>query len=286
MTENIKPHSLDSPAVANALNVNPALGLSSSQVEERRKDSGPNILQSIRPRPAWRILVDQFASLIVALLGVAAAVAWTTGDVVEAVAILVVLVLNALVGFGTEWQAGRALDALRRQAHATARVRRNGAERSIDAEALVPGDIIILNGGDRVPADARLFEAAALRTEESALTGESVTVNKSAEPARAETLIAERHSMLYLGTTIAAGRAIAIVTATGASTELGHIGRLVAEAPDESTPLEIRLNELGHRLVYIVLAIALAGIGIGGALYSFGNRERSATAHPAAARPH
>ena len=122
MTEDIKPHSLDAPAVAHALNVNPALGLSSSQVEERRKDSGPNILQSIRPRPAWRILVDQFASLIVALLGAAAAVAWMTGDVVEAAAILIVLVLNALVGFGTEWQAGRALDALRRQAHATARV--------------------------------------------------------------------------------------------------------------------------------------------------------------------
>ena len=103
MTENIKPHSLDAPAVAYALNVNPALGLSSSQVEERRKTSGPNILQSIRPRPAWRILLDQFASLIVALLGAAAAVAWMTGDVVEAVAILIVLVLNALVGFGTEW---------------------------------------------------------------------------------------------------------------------------------------------------------------------------------------
>jgi Ca2+-transporting ATPase len=258
MTENIKPYSLAAPAVAYALNVNPALGLSSSQVEERRKTSGPNILQSIRPRPAWRILLDQFASLIVALLGAAAAVAWMTGDVVEAVAILIVLVLNALVGFGTEWQAGRALDSLRRQAPATARVRRDGAERSIDAEGLVPGDIIILNGGDRVPADSRLLEAAALRTEESSLTGESATVNKSAEPAKVESLIAERHSMLYLGTTIAAGRAVAIVTATGASTELGHIGRLVAEAPDESTPLEIRLNELGHRLVYIVLAIALA----------------------------
>ena len=184
MTENIEPYSLDAPAVAYALNVNPALGLSSSQVEERRKDSGPNILQSIRPRPAWRILLDQFASLIVALLGAAAAVAWMTGDVVEAVAILIVLVLNALVGFGTEWQAGRALDALRRQAPATARVRRDGAERSIDAEGLVPGDIIILNGGDRVPADARLLEAAALRAEESSLTGESTTVNKSAEPAK------------------------------------------------------------------------------------------------------
>ena len=257
MTEDIKPHSLDAPAVAHALNVNPVLGLSSSQVEERRKDFGPNILQSIRPRPAWRILADQFASLIVALLGAAAAVAWMTGDVVEAVAILIVLVLNALVGFGTEWQAGRALDALRRQAHATARVRRDGVERSVDAEALVPGDVIVLNGGDRVPADARIIEASALRAEESALTGESTTVSKSPEAVAVEAPIAERRSMVYLGTTVAAGRAVAVVTATGARTELGHIGRLVAEAPDESTPLEIRLNELGHRLVYIVLAIAV-----------------------------
>ncbi len=258
MPENAKPHSLDATAVAHALNVNPAQGLSSSQVEERRKKYGSNVLQSIRPRPAWRILVDQFASLIVALLGAAAAIAWVTGDVVESVAILIVLVLNALVGFGTEWQAGRALDALRRQAHTTARVRRDGAERRVDAEALVPGDVVVLNGGDRVPADARILEAAALRAEESALTGESSAVNKSAEVASAEVPIADRHSMLYLGTTIAAGHAIAVVTATGASTELGHIGRLVAEAPDESTPLEIRLNELGHRLVYVVLAIAVA----------------------------
>jgi P-type Ca2+ transporter type 2C len=257
MFGNAKPHSLDATAVAHALNVNPPQGLNSGTVEERRKNYGSNILQSIRPRPAWRILADQFASLIVALLSVAAAVAWLTGDVVEAVAILIVLVLNALVGFSTEWQAGRALDALRRQAHTTARVRRDGVELSVDAEDLVPSDIVILNSGDRVPADARIIEAAALRAEESALTGESAPVNKSAEVVSAEAPIAERHSMLYLGTTIAAGRAVAIVTATGASTELGHIGRLVAEAPDESTPLEIRLNELGHRLVYIVLAIAV-----------------------------
>ena len=117
MTEDIKPHSLDAPAVAYALNVNPALGLSSSQVEERRKTPARTFCRAFaraRPGVSW---LDQFASLIVALLGAAAAVAWMTGDVVEAVAILIVLVLNALVGFGTEWQAGRALDALRRQAH-------------------------------------------------------------------------------------------------------------------------------------------------------------------------
>ena len=116
---------------------------------------------------------------MIALLAVAALISWLTGDVLEAIAILVVLVINALVGFITEWQAGRALDALRRQTRMTTRVRRDGVEISIDAEDLVPGDIIILNAGDRVPADARLFECYRLQTEESALTGESTPVDKA-----------------------------------------------------------------------------------------------------------
>jgi len=251
-----EPHAAQAPLVAEALGVNPAAGLGSAEVEVRRARYGTNAIQTIRPRSAWRILFDQFASLVVALLAAAAIVAWATSDLVEALAILVVLVVNALVGFATEWQAGRALDALRRQARTIARVRRGGREATVDAVELVPGDVVILNAGDRVPADARLIEAPGLRTEESALTGESATVEKSTEPVAAAALLAERHSMLYLGTSIAAGRALAIVTATGAATELGRIGRLVASAPDEATPLERRLGQLGRRLVYIVLGIA------------------------------
>ena len=182
--------------------------------------------------------------------------AWARGDLIDAGAILVVLIVNALVGFGTEWQAHRALDALRRQTLTTARVRRDGRELKVDAIELVPGDVVILNAGDRVPADARLHEAASLRAGESALTGESAPVNKSIEPAPSDAPLAERYSMLYLGTTLTAGRAVALVTATGVNTELGHIGRLVAESPEEATPLEKRMAELGRRLVYIVLAIA------------------------------
>ncbi|HYJ84818.1 MAG TPA: HAD-IC family P-type ATPase, partial [Pyrinomonadaceae bacterium] len=152
------------------------------EVNQRHLLYGPNALQKIRPRPAWRLLVDQFTSIVIALLAVAAAVAWVTGDVLEAIAILVVLVINALVGFVTEWQASRALDALRRQARTTTRVRRGGLETTVDAEELVPGDIIVLNAGDRVPADARLLEASRLQTEESALTGESTTVDKEVVP--------------------------------------------------------------------------------------------------------
>ena len=241
--------------VAEAFDVDWRQGITSVEAAERRVRYGANALQTIRSRPAWRILLDQFASLVVALLAVAAGVALATGDIVDALAILAVLVINALVGFATEWQAGRALDALRRQSCTTARVRRDGQETTVAAEELVPGDIIIMSAGDRVPADARLIESASLRVEESALTGESATVNKSPQPVAFNALLAERSSMLYLGTSICAGRAIALVTATGAHTELGRLGKLVASAKDETTPLKRKLDELGRRLVYIVLVI-------------------------------
>jgi Ca2+-transporting ATPase len=210
----------------------------------------------IQPRPAWRILAHQFASIVIALLAAAAAVAWITADIPEAIAILVVLVINALVGFATEWQANRALAALRRQARTVTRVRRDGLEITVDAEELVPGDVIILNAGDLVPADARLLEAWRLQTEESALTGESTTVEKVVEPVSAANLLAERRSMLYLGTAIVAGRAVALVVATGVNTELGKVGHLVATSSKERSPLETQLAVLGNRLVYIVLVIA------------------------------
>ena len=249
-------HALDAHEVVAVLSSDLARGLTTSEVKQRQLQYGLNAIQEIRPRPAWRILVDQFASIVIALLAAAAVVAWVTGDILEAIAILVVLVINAFVGFVTEWQAGRALDALRQQARTTTRVRRQGIETTIDAEDLVPGDIIILNAGDRVPADARLLEGSRLETEESALTGESTTVDKAVAPVSVDALLAERRSMLYLGTAIAAGRAVALVVETGSNTELGRVGRLVTTSVKERSPLETQLAKLGHRLVYIVLAIA------------------------------
>lgn len=249
-------HALSPGDVLRLLDVNPTSGLTTSQVEPRQRQYGLNVLQRIQPRPAWRVLVDQFASIVIALLAIAALIAWLMGDGAEAIAILVVLVLNAAVGFATEWQAGRALDALRRQSRTRARVRRDGFETTVDAEELVPGDIIILNAGDRVPADARLLEAVRLQAEESALTGESTTVEKSSDAVPVQTPLAERRSMLYLGAAVAAGRAAGVVVSTGAATQLGKIGRLVAAATKERSPLEIELAHLGRRLVYLVLAVA------------------------------
>lgn len=217
------PYALAAAAVAQVQGVNPATGLSRDEAARRLAQFGANAIQQIRPRAAWRLLLDQFASLIIGLLAVAALVAFLTSDVVEGLAIVVVLMLNALIGFAMEWQAGRALDALRRAAHTTARVRRAGRETMLDALALVPGDVVVLNPGDRVPADMRLFEAAGLRTEESALTGESASVEKSVAPVAADAPVAERHSMLYLGTSVTAGRAVAIVTATGGRLNLAAL---------------------------------------------------------------
>ena len=249
-------HALELQDVSLSLKVDPEVGLTAAEVNERQLRYGLNALQQIKSRPAWRVLIDQFASIVIALLAIAAVISWATGDNAEAIAILVVLLLNAAVGFATEWQAGRALDALRRQSRTLTRVRRNGFESTVDAEELVPGDVVILNAGDRVPADARLLEAVRVEAEESALTGESTTVEKSIRAVSVQTPLAERRSMLYLGTAIAAGRAVAIVVNTGASTQLGKIGRLVATSTKERSPLEIQLTQLGRQLVYLVLIIA------------------------------
>jgi Ca2+-transporting ATPase len=249
-------HALEPQAVCEALGVRPETGLPATEVDERQLRYGLNALQRIKPRPAWRLLIDQFRNIVIALLAVASAISWATGDTAEAIAILIVLVLNAAIGFATEWQAGRALEALRQHSHTSSRVRRDGFETTVDAEQLVPGDVIILNAGDRVPADTRLLEAVRLQAEESALTGESATVDKSVEAVPAEAPLAERKSMLYLGTSVAAGRGVAVVVNTGATTQLGKIGRLVVTSTKDRSPLEIQLTQLGRRLVYLVLIIA------------------------------
>lgn len=249
-------HALDPAVVVAALAVNVNQGLEAKLVEERRRSHGLNVIPVERSRSVWQILKGQFVSIVVGLLVVAAAVAAATGDNIEASAILVVLVINAAVGFATEWKAERALSALRGQARTRARVRRDGREISVDAAELVPGDLIVLNAGDYVPADARLLESSQLQTEESALTGESASVGKETAAVASGTALADRRSMVYLGTAISSGHALAAVVATGTETELGKIGRLVALSQKETSPLERRVAELGRRLVVLVLFIA------------------------------
>lgn len=254
---NYVPHAFSEQQTLDAFKVEIAKGLSTLEAGRKLSLDGSNTIEQKAQRTALHIIRDQFASIVVWLLAFAALVALLTENQLEALAILVVLILNAAIGFLIEWRAGRALEALRKATKTSAHVRRDGREQVIDAENLVAGDILILTAGDRAPADARILEAANLRADESTLTGESVSVEKNSRSVSPDAPLAERSSMLYLGTTVVAGHATGIVTATGRKTELGRIGQMVAIGDQVQTPLQHRLENLGKRLVYIVLGIAL-----------------------------
>jgi len=210
------------------------------------------------------ILLAQFRSLIVALLVAATVIAVVMGDFVEAGAILVVIVLNAAIGFFTEWKAQRALSALQKQAVPVANVIRDGTENEIPAAELVPGDVVVLAAGARVPADGRIVESARLQIEEAALTGESLAVTKTSDVLDdKDASLGDRLNMAFLGTTITDGRGRLLVTATGAQTEVGKIGILIDEAVTRATPLEQKLARLGRLLIVIVLTLCAVIVGAG-----------------------
>ena len=197
-------------------------GLTDGEVAERLERYGPNILAEAKQRSILAIIVYQFRSLIVGLLLAAAGVAFAIGDVAESVAILIVILLNAAISFITEWKAASALAGLRKQTVSIARVLRDGVERQIPAGELVPGDVVLLAAGDRVPSDGRIVEHARLQVDESALTGESLPVTKSSSPvADHEALLGDRLSMVHMGTAVTDGRARVMITATGSNTEMG-----------------------------------------------------------------
>lgn len=232
-------------------------GLTATDIEERREKYGPNLLREHKKESVWKILVEQFRSLIIGLLAAAAVVAFWFGEWIEGWAILVVILINAMIGFFTELRAIRSMEALFKLGKVSTRVRRNGQVLEIDADELVPGDIVIIEGGDVITADLRIIASSRLQADESALTGESLPVAKSADPVDDNTVLAERSSMLYKGTSITRGAGEGLVVATGTETELGTISSLVEEAKEEQTPLEERLDRLGYRLIIVTLVIAV-----------------------------
>jgi len=233
-------------------------GLSAAEAEERLQRYGPNRLEARPPTSAWAILIAQFRSVVVLLLLAAAIVALAFGDALEAGAIAAVLLVNTSIGFPVELRARRAMEALLRHQVPEATVVRAGVPVRIPAAELVPGDVVEVGEGEAVPADARLLEGPGVRAAEAALTGESLPVDKSPGPVcDAGTPLPDRVNMLYSGTAVAAGRARAVVVATGMDSELGRVGRLLEGVVDEETPLERRLDALGARLVRIVLLVAL-----------------------------
>ena len=241
-------------------------GLPGAEAARRLAAHGPNRLPTIAVRTPLAILVSQFASPVIGVLFVAGLLSAVLGERIDAIAILAVLVVNGLIGYLHEQGAEKALAALRRFEARRASVHRDGRAGVIDAADLVPGDLIHLESGDRVPADARLVRTSALQTVEAALTGESAFVEKDAlaevEPSAA---LPERVTMVYAGTTVASGIGDGVVVATGRATELGRIATLVGEVRREPTPLQHELARLGGRLV-VAAAVAVVAIFVLGLL--------------------
>lgn len=255
------PASRSVRAVLKDLDVDPESGLDSQEVERRREEFGPNRLREVEQEGVTAILVRQFKSLIMLVLALASGLSLAFGRWIDALAILVAILINAGIGFFTELKAFRSMEALQEMDRKFATVLRGGEQREVAAEELVPGDMILLEGGDMVTADLRVVEANNLQIDESALTGESTPVSKKPGAVDQDTSLAERHSMLYKGTAVTQGSGLGVVVTTGMETELGGVTSLVQEAEGEEDPLTQRLDRLASRLVKgIVVVAAVSGV--------------------------
>jgi Ca2+-transporting ATPase len=249
-------HTLDGQRTVEALGSDAERGLSAQQAAERLRQAGPNALAEGRRRSPLAMFLSQFADFMILVLLAAALVSGFIGEPMDTVAILVILLLNAVIGTVQEFRAERAVAALRRMAAPQASVVRDGQPQTLDAAELVPGDLVLLEAGNQVPADLRLLEVAELQTDESALTGESATVAKTTDPLAATALqIADRANQAFKGTLVTKGRATGLVVATGMDTELGRIAGMLGSAEQVRTPLQKRLTRFGRYLALAVLAI-------------------------------
>jgi P-type Ca2+ transporter type 2C len=250
------PHMQTAEAVTVAFDVRPNVGLSSAQVRTRLSQFGLNRLSEAATRSAWTLFFGQFKSILILILMGAALLAALIGNMKDAIVILTVVLINASVGFYQEYRAEQSLLALKNMLPVKTRVRRDGQKLEIPAEQLVPGDVVLLEAGDRVPADGRLLIAAGLEVDESALTGESQAVSKDitpvSDPAAA---LGDRINMCFMNTMLTRGRAELVVTASGLHTEMGRLSEELAATVEPQTPLQIQLDRLGKRLGTIALAL-------------------------------
>jgi len=245
-------HQISATEATLRLGVDPITGLSSDEAASRHTKFGPNRLKEVPPRSRWLLLLDQFKGVLIQVLIGAAVLAAAVGDLTDALVILIVVVINAVLGFSQEYRAEQSLAALKKMLAPTAEVRRDGQNVMISADELVPGDIVLLNAGDRVPADGRVISAISFEVDESSLTGESRTVGKQVDSlADQDVPLAERANLFYMNTTVTRGRAEMVVTATGMRTELGLLAGMLGQAKDSPTPLQIQLDGLGRRLALI-----------------------------------
>jgi len=239
-------------------------GLSSGEAASRLQKCGPNSLVEKTRRGALAMFFDQFKDFMILVLIAAAAVSGAIGELVDASVIAAIIILNAIMGFVQEYRAQKAMEALKKMAAPLASVIRDGKPESIPAGTLVPGDIVLLEAGSVVPADLRLIEAASLKTEEAALTGESLSVEKHVNPILEENLpLGDRLNMAYSGTAVSYGRGKGAVAATGMATQLGKIAGMLQDEEEVETPLQKRLTVFGKKLAWAVLAICGIVFGFG-----------------------
>ncbi len=253
------PWTITPQAIFKKLEIDPETGLTTKQIKQGQAKFGLNKITTQMP-PSWAyIFFRQFKSLLVALLAIAALVAGMTGDFLDAIAIVLVLLVNSLIGFVTEVRAISSMESLRKMGQSLARVLRNGNQQLISSEELVPGDILLLEAGDVITADSRIIKSHNLNVDESSLTGESVPVEKEGDLQLSVTVaLSERANMLMKGTSITKGVCTAVVTGTGMNTELGKIAILANRAEEEITPLEKRLDRLGKKLLWLTILISIS----------------------------
>lgn len=240
-------------------------GLSEEEAKKRLKQNGPNVLAEKKRKTTLQMFLSQLKDTMIYILFAAAAISVALGEVTDAVIILLVVLINAIIGVVQESKAEAALEALKNLSSPTAMVRRNGKTMEIPAADLVPGDMVILEAGRIIPADLRLTKAVNLKIEESALTGESVPVDKDAEFVGTDEIgIGDRINMAYSSTSVAYGRGEGVVVYTGMNTEIGKIASMLNESEEELTPLQKRLNDLGKVLgiVAVVIVVAMFGIAV------------------------
>ncbi|MHB8156964.1 MAG: calcium-translocating P-type ATPase, SERCA-type [Desulfocucumaceae bacterium] len=257
-------HLMSADEVLEALRTSGARGLDGREAGERLARFGPNELAKAPPVSLWSLFLNQFKDFLVMVLVAATVLSGLLGEYADAVTILVIIILNAVMGCIQEYRAERSLEALRQMAAPEARVTRGGREQKVSASTLVPGDIVTLETGDKVPADLRLIEAVNIEIEESALTGESAPAKKRTEPLTTQVVNpGDIKNTAFMGTSITRGRGRGVVVATGMSTEMGHIAVMIREAGQEPTPLQRRLSQLGRGLVAFCLVICAAVVVLG-----------------------
>lgn len=261
---NVKTHEITAGQVAAMLHVDPQQGLSHEEARARLEQHGPNKLREAPPRSWWSRLLSPFKDFMIVILLAAAVVSGVMGDVTDTVVILVIVVLNAAIAITQEWQADKAMDMLKRMVASQAQVRREGQPHVVDAAQLVPGDVVLVEAGNFIPADLRLHHVAQLRVDESALTGESVSVEKHthALPTGA-TSLGDRLNIGFKGTLVTHGRAVGLVVSTGSQTELGKVATLLQDSVERTTPLQRRLAAFGQRLSLAVLLICVVVFALG-----------------------